>query len=270
MLIQFLGTGSAFTVKNFQTNILLIDENKKFLVDAGADIRWSLKEATLSYKDINGLYLSHAHNDHIGGVEYLAFTTFFDPSCKEKIQLFGNNKLLREIWNHSLKGGLESFQGRVMSMEDYFDVKMIRDNEVFQWEGLIFNIVQSVHIMNGYCIVPTYGLMITESDGRKTYYTGDTQFAPHAIKDFYSSADLIIQDCETYQFKSGVHAHYSELTSLDKDIKNKMFLVHYQDNVLNDNGTFVQEWVDKVVSDGFLGMVQKGAIIDTQQAIKRQ
>ena len=144
MLIKFLGTGSAFTLKNYQTNTIIELNNKKLLIDAGTDIRWALQEQELSYKDIDALYLSHAHSDHIGGVEYLAFTTFFDPKCKEKIQLFGNNKLLRELWNHSLKGGLESYQGQVLSMEDYFDVVMVRDNAKFHWEGLTFNIVQSV------------------------------------------------------------------------------------------------------------------------------
>ena len=47
--------------------------------------------------------------------------------------------------------------------------------------------------------------------------------------DFYKQADLIIQDCETTPFKSGVHANYSELVTLPLEIKTKMMLLHYQD-----------------------------------------
>ena len=65
MKITFVGTGSAFTTKNFQTNTLISRNDKNLLIDAGGDIRFSLGKLGLSYKDINALYITHLHNDHI-------------------------------------------------------------------------------------------------------------------------------------------------------------------------------------------------------------
>ena len=235
--------------------MLITHNGKNLLIDAGTDIRFSLRDVGLSYKDINAIYLTHCHSDHVGGFEYLAFTTYFDPSCTEKIQLFGNSKLLRLAWNNSLKGGLESVQVKVLNLNDYFDVCMIPDNGSFIWQDIKFRIVQSVHIMNGFCIVPTYGLMI-EYKGKTIYYTGDVQCNPNQIKDFYDKSDLIIQDCET-AYKSGVHAHYSELTELNEKIRNKMYLVHFQDNILDKEGHLLEEWKEKAKNNGFLGFVSK-------------
>jgi ribonuclease BN (tRNA processing enzyme) len=258
MNIRFLGTGSAFTVKNFQTNFAIEQNGKWLLVDAGGDLRFSLAAAGMSYKDISAVYVSHLHTDHSGGIEYLGFCTYFDPSTKEKIQLFGNGELLRKGWEDTWKGGMESIQGKLMSLDSFFDVNMVRPNGRFVWEDLEFLIVQSIHIMNGYAIVPSYGLMIKVPKINKTIYiTTDCQFCPSQIMDFYKQADFVVQDSETTPFKSGVHANYSELITLPPDIKKKMVLTHYQDNVLDENG-IKEEWKQKALTDGFIGFAEKG------------
>lgn len=275
MKLKFIGTGSAFTLKNFQTNTLIERNGKNLLIDAGTDIRFALKKVGLSYKNIDALYLTHQHSDHISGTEYLAFCTFFDPACKDnKITLYGNNVLLREAWNHSLSGGLRSVQGKVVNLSDYFDVQMIKKNGVFEWEDIRFHIVQSVHIMDGYSIVHSYGLMIEvpQTDngygfGKKIFYTGDTQFNPNQIQDFYKAADLIIQDCETSPYMSGVHANYQELCTLSPETKKKMCLVHFQDNVLDSNGVVLPEWVEKTKRDGFMGFVERGTEMDMTSSV---
>ena len=274
MKLHFLGTGSAFTMKGYQTNLMIEHNNKLLIIDVGGDIRFSLRDAGFSYKDISAVYISHLHADHAGGVEYIGFSTYFDPSCKEKIQFFGNGDLLRKGWDNTWKGGLESIQGKVISLESLFDVNMIRPNGKFIWEGIEFNIVQSIHIMNGYAIVPSYGLMVKHPDsGKVIYFTTDTQHAPFQITDFYKQADLVIHDCETTPYKSGVHANYMDLCTLDPVLKNKMILVHYNDNVLVPwDGTYrvSPEWQDKVHSDGFKFMADKGTSLNLDDGLTYQ
>jgi ribonuclease BN (tRNA processing enzyme) len=270
MKIKFLGTGSAFTLKNYQSNMIIEQNRKRLLLDAGGDIRFSLRDAGLSYKDLDAIYISHLHADHSNGIEYIGFCSYFDPSMKDKkIKLFGSGELLRQGWENTWKGGLESIQGKLLSLEDFFTVNHIWKNASFTWEDIKFTPIQSVHIVNGFCIVPCYGLMITPESGKSVFWTSDTQFCPHSIMDFYKQADLIIQDCETNSFKSGVHANFMDLATLPDEIKKKMILIHYQDNVLDEKGDINQEWSDKETDAGFdLGFAVKGQELDVDAMLK--
>lgn len=255
MKIYPIGVGSAFSMKNWQTNLIVEQNGKKLLIDAGTDIRFELQEQKLSYKDIDSLYITHLHADHIGGIEYLAFCSYFDPT-KDKIKLYGHKSVISKAWDSVWSGGLSSIQGRVVGLHDYFEVHYLDDNSFFIWEGIIFDLVQTVHIMNGFSIVPSFGLMIREPHSTKKYYfTSDTQFNPNQIKDFYKQADIIIQDCECSPFMSGVHAHYNELKTLAPEIKAKMFLIHFQDTVSEDDRK-------KAIEDGFKGFCRIGQEIE--------
>lgn len=268
MKFTFIGTGSAFTLKNYNTSFIIERNNKRLLIDCGTDIRFALNEVGLKYNNIDAVYISHLHADHAGGLEYLAFCNYFDPNCNKKIDLFGNGKLLRDGWNNTWKGGLESIQGKVMSLSDYFTVWEVTPNAVFPWQGINFSIVQSVHIMNGYSIVPSYGLMFKDpNSGKKVYFTGDTQFNPNQMIDFYKKVDFIIQDCETSPFKSGVHANFSELATLPENIRNKMALVHFMDNIYHGND-ISQEWIKKAKDIGFVGFINKGISFNLKDIFK--
>jgi len=256
MKLTFLGSGSAFSMKNFQTNVLVENNGKRLLIDCGTDIRWSLGELGLSFKDIDAVYISHLHADHVGGMEYMAFCSYFTPKAimPNKIKLFGNQGVMLKAWDETLRGGLASIQSKVVNLYDYFEVERIPENGCFFWEGIKFDIVQTVHIMDAYTIVPSFGLMIRQPDSTDvTYFTSDAQFCPYQIQDFYNQGNLIFQDCETTPFKSGVHANYKDLVTLDEKTKNKMWLMHWNDNIAAD----FEKYNAEAVKDGFLGFVTK-------------
>jgi len=273
MQLIFIGTGSAFTTENFQSNTVVRRNGKNLLIDAGGDIRWSLKKYNMSHRDVDAVYVTHLHSDHTGGLEYLAFASYFDPSTEEKIQLIANNELICDLWSSTLQGGLRSIQGKRTTLVDFFDVSAVRKNGRFTWEDIEFRIVQSVHIMDGFAIVPSFGLMFTcPETGKVVFHTGDTQFNPNQIVDFYRMADLIVHDCETCAGRTGVHARYDELVTLPAEIKRKMVFTHYQDNVLKD----IEAWEKKSMDDGFgtfgdiRGFLRPGTFFDTTVAWPRE
>jgi len=246
MKIQFVGSGSAFNKIDGQSNLIVkSDSGKNLLIDCGTYC-WSFMEK-LIYKttDFDSVYISHLHADHIGGLEEIAFTTYFNPTV-ERPKLYCNDSLMPELWK-ALEGGLGSIQGKVVTLTEYFDCKPVEASGKFEWEGIEFIPVQTVHVMSGYHIKHSYGLMITSEAGIKVFFTSDTQFCPNQIQDFYDQADYILQDSETSPFKSGVHAHYDDLKTLSDETKSKMWLYHYQPDT------------DKevAVSDGFRGFVNK-------------
>ena len=254
--IQFLGSGSAFTVgdSNYQSNLLITaPSGKRLLIDCGSDARFSLHELGLKPTDIDAVYISHPHADHIGGLEWLAFSTCFLPR-RVKPKLLLSRLFVSALWNKSLAGGLESIEGEMVDLSYYFDVKPIRANGSFVWEGVRFQLVQVVHIMNSFSIVPSFGLMFSLG-GKRIFFTSDTQFSPKQISKFYHMADLILQDCETSPFPSGVHAHFKDLETLPTEIRKKMWLYHYQPGPKPD-----------APAHGFAGFVKKHQIFAFEEA----
>lgn len=250
MILAFAGVGSAFTTQDYyQSNMVITDpkSNLNLLIDCGSDIRFSLAELKMNYKDIDSVYISHLHADHIGGLEYLGFCTLFDPSCN-KPKMFLVEELVDDLWR-SLQSGMQSHEGLILNLNSFFDVKSIKINNSFKWNDYNFTPVQTVHVMNGYKIVHSYGLIIDGS--KKTFITTDTQFCPRQIERFYKEADVIYQDCETSKFRSNVHAHYDDLKTLEESVKKKMWLYHYQPNPTQD-----------AKADGFAGFIHKGQQFD--------
>ncbi len=250
-ILTFLGTGSAFTKRNWQSNMLLsitADDLEvcNLLIDCGGDARHSLNEQNYNYQEIDAIYISHLHSDHIGGLEWIALTTYFDPGAK-KVKLIGQKDLLVELWEDCLKGGLSTLEGVEATLETYFDVVAFEDNEKFRLGGQVFEPIRIIHYMNNCKFAPSYGLRWVAPDGTKIFLTTDTQHCPNQIKAFYEWADVIFQDCEIAEFPSGVHAHFSELKTLPLLIKAKMRLYHYQDDLL-----------PPAKAEGFHGFVVKG------------
>ncbi len=248
MELIFLGSGSAFTVgaDNFQSNMLLVSElGNKLLIDCGSDIRFSLHAAGFSYFDITDIYISHLHADHVGGLEYIGFSTKFHPKCN-KPNLYLSKEIAGDLWEKTLSGGMRSIQGDIADLETFFSVKKIDRNDNFIWEGIKFNLVKVIHVNNGYFVNPSYGLFF-EIKGIKVFLTTDTQFCLEQIGGFYEQADVIFQDCETSLIPTSVHATYGQLLTLPERIRNKMWLYSYQLGALPDAET-----------DGFRGFVKRG------------
>ena len=273
MKLTFIGVGGAFTMKNWQSNMLfetslptmtpgvnVHDSNgevvRRMLLDCGGDARFALAALGLGAKDIDAVYISHCHADHVGGLEWLGFSRYFSPGTKP--DLYINERLAGQLWNDSLRGGMAS-QGVILTLDSFFrQVFRVPKNDSFRWQNRKFQPIQTVHYMDGYEIVPSYGLLVSNpnnKDAGEAFITTDTQFCPRQIEDFYKRAYIIFQDCETYDLtgniRSGVHAHYLDLKTLPAETKAKMWLYHYSDGELPD-----------AVADGFAGFIQKGQSFD--------
>jgi ribonuclease BN (tRNA processing enzyme) len=273
MKIIALGTGSAFTMQGRQTNYIIQHNGKNLLVDCGSDIRWSLQEHGFKYTDIDAVYVSHCHQDHIGGLEFLGYTRYFTREYQIQSKaanplplpkLFCKREMILPLWEKSLSGGMSCIDGIDRNIDTYFDVQPVDDK--FYWEGIQFVLVQSEHISGKYTKMDSFGLIFTSqphgpstTDTRESIYIStDTRF----VLSWAFETDVIIHDCET-MYNSGVHAHYDQLKTLPDDIKAKITLIHYQDNVLEN----WDEWEAKAKADGFKGFAKPGVIYESAQSI---
>lgn len=246
MRLLFLGSGSAFTVGggNFQSNMLLTsDSGRHLLLDCGSDIRFCMHEQGLLPSDLHDIYISHLHADHAGGLEYVGFSTLFDPSVPRP-RLFLPRDLVGPLWEHTLLGGMGLTEHGEATLSTYFDVHPVDDS--FEWEGISLRLVRTDHVVSARHKMHSHGLMLLVGQ-RRIFITTDTRHTPELLAPHYEQADLVFHDCETSPFRSGVHAHYDELAQLSEATRKKTWLYHYQPGPLPDHH-----------AAGFLGFVKPG------------
>lgn len=251
MRLIFLGASSALAADpgNFQSNMLLqSDQGPLLLIDCGSDARRSLHALNFGHHDITDVYISHLHADHAGGLEWLAFSRKFDAHHLPKPHLYLHESLVKPLWEHTLSGGLASLDDEPASLSAYFQVHPLK--EKFQWEGIDFQLIKNRHVFSRYADMPSFGLFF-HARKKRILITNDGQFQPNFLNDYYETADLIFQDCETSEVISGVHAHYQQLKTLDPKIKAKMWLYHYNPSTLPN-----------AKADGFAGFAQPAQHFD--------
>ena len=289
MKITVVGCGNAFSDDNFNQSYLLEESGRKLLIDCGYQVPLALKVNRIDFRKINDIYVSHLHADHIGGLEYFAFQRY-DWVGKPRLapvgapRLIGNKELLKNLWEKSLRGGLESMEGFVSTINTFFHVQPVEPNQPFEWQGWTVSLIQQIHIMSGSVIMPSFGIIIEKSGHKSVYFVTDSQHcSPRQIEDFYKKADIIFQDAEfigidtskpenpehaRFKFGSGVHANYAQLagypsansTKLGDDIRAKMWLSHYQDFVPKGIDMYGNpiDWDREIEKDGFAGRVKMG------------
>lgn len=262
MQLIFTGTGGLSTLNNFQTSIILRKNESNFLIDCGTDTKKSLHSSGFIPEDIDSVYISHIHSDHCGGLEYLGINNFFNPKAN-KPHLVADSSVIQELKKSLV--GLKCIKSVDTDLHDFFDVMEVYSGNKFYWNSIDFTMHKFKHIVGVDNSIPTFGLLIRDEELKNSQgnpftilFTGDS--LPPDDWDLYDQADLIIQDCETSEFKTGVHAHYDDLKCLTLRIKRKMVLVHYGDNVSADS----VYWNEQAEQDGFpklansYGFVPKG------------
>lgn len=253
--ITFLGSGGFFPPRNnFHSNLLLTsDYGYRMLIDCGTDIRHSIKKKYgCDLNEIDAIYVSHTHDDHAGGLEYLAF--YYRYIAKYRPTLIAHESVMDILWQYKLMMSLRFSYEQSLTLKHYFKVKSVKRS--FTWDDIKFSLVPGIHILNnedGHMY--SFGLFI-DTGKTKVYFTSDLSYPEGNVKTEewnlsehwknYEKADLILHECETTKQPSKVHVHYDFLKQFPTEIKEKMFLYHYSRKIRN------------VKRDGFAGFVKPG------------
>ena len=252
MKLTFLGV-SGFLSDGFQSNILFdTDNGLTLLLDCGTDIKHSLKAANRKVEEIDAVYISHLHGDHMGGLEWLAFYTYF--ITKRKINLFIHESLLSDLWS-MLSPSMSNQKGKYLRIDDYFDVWIFADKKIsFIYDSLVFQAIRLRHVDGKYQNMYSYALMVDDYDtvdGEEGlfYISFDTD---EIIR---YQAKYIFYDCDVMNL-DGVHPNYKDLKKIEESTKKKMWLYHYAD-LSKYNGK-----MHDAKADGFAGFVKEGQIFE--------
>ncbi|MFQ5445147.1 MAG: MBL fold metallo-hydrolase [Nitrospinales bacterium] len=261
--LVFIGVGAAFSKRNRQANILVIQGDHHCLVDCGTQGPLALNDVGLDVVKVNCYLPTHSHADHIGGLEEVALVNRYLCHGTKNPKLIILKDYQDLLWNKSLSGGMEYCevnQGEALQMEDFFDIRrpkaMVFDGFqcwTYQHGPLEIMLMRTRHFPDSagspeesqWCS----GVFIN----RRVWISGDTMFDAHYPLHFAKSAEVMFHDCQL--FKGGVHGSYQELITLPAEVRAKIFLYHY-----GDNWDRPETWAKDLhgfsgdpVKDGFLG-----------------
>lgn len=252
----FIGTGSAFSKKYFQTNFLIVKGNDHILTDCGTLCTYALEKVfNTPVTSIKNIFVTHPHADHIGSLEEFALAGRY--ISHRKLNLIITDKFKRFLWKQSVKGGLHYSEDGHMTLDDYFNqIKPVllckKPFEIYEVNigSINLKIFRTRHITTkakAFCRSQiSFGVLIDN----RILCTGDSQFRPEYLEYFQKNypVELIIHDCDVNGVAEGVHASYNQLTTLDSATKAKMLLVHYNGSAEKKNSE----------ADGFMGFVKPG------------
>lgn len=253
----FLGCGSAFAKRNYQTNLLIVKGEDHLLVDCGTTCGRALSEAGIPLTDIRNFYISHSHADHIGGLEEVILMNRYVVRDRPHIWITPGYE--KQLWAQSLRGGAaygERHNGKDLGFRDYWVVHRPKRDTSLDREGYRFNVGSiSVRTFRTRHVPEqaeswrdaawSTGLVIDE----RIVYSGDTLYDDDLLPTVMPArgADAIFHD--TQFFPGGVHASLGELETLPPEIRARMHLMHYGDTW--------EQVAPRVAQAGFAGFVQQ-------------
>lgn len=261
--VFFIGVGSAFARRNFQTNLLIIKGDQHVMIDFGMTAPRALEETSgLDVMDLNTFLITHSHADHIGGLECAGLTNRYVGRPRRnlpKLRMIITEGYQEILWDRSLRGGMEwneeinaATHERRLSFTDFFDpirplwVRQM-PREVFHVNvgGLKIEMFRTKHIPDNaagwQASFPSFGLYVDD----RVFISMDTRFDAELIKEYADRSEAMFHDVQF--FPGGVHASLAELETLSAEIKAKMLLMHYGDTWEQQNVANFAGWTQQGV-----------------------
>ena len=193
MRVTLLGTGSpAPVMARFGPSILVEAAEQKFLFDAGRGALLRLTQANVKYKDIQGVFFTHLHSDHVVGFPDLWLTGWLTGQRIAPLQVWGpkgTKKMvsnLEKAFEFDIKARISDDTGS----PDGISIKAedIKEGVVFEKNGVKVTAFEVDHEQ----VKPAFGYRIDYA-GRSVVLSGDTRYSENLIR--YSKAvDLLIHE----------------------------------------------------------------------------
>ena len=183
--ITMLGTGHAMTFDCFNTCFIYENENGKMLVDTGGGngLLKRLRQAGIDQSELDAVFISHRHTDHICGLPWL-LRSAGGPGGGRTVTFYLHPDVLRVA-----KGMLELFfpddAARAMEANRFVEVQNGDEMEVL---GRKVRFVD-LHSPN----VPQFGFVMTLENGERLVFHGDVPFHESNRQEF-EGADWLLHE----------------------------------------------------------------------------
>ena len=192
--VTLLGTGSPIPAMNrFGPSTLVEAGGQKFLFDAGRGALQRLTQAKVHWQDIDAVFLTHLHSDHVVGFPDLWLTGWLvAPGRHRELRVLGPSGT-KEMLEHLQQAYAFDIDFRKSDDRASPDGVIIRAEDVKQ--GVIFE-SQGVRVtafeVDHFPVKPAFGYRL-DYLGRSVVLSGDTRFSENLIR-FAKGTDVLIHE----------------------------------------------------------------------------
>jgi len=193
--VTLLGTGSpAPVMTRFGPGTLVQVNGQNLVFDAGRGVTQRLLQAKLKLGQVDALFLTHLHSDHVVGIPDLWLTGWLQAAFGQRKGPFviygpaGTIDLMNGLqkaydWDIQTRIKDQKLPKRAVSVE----ASEIKEGVVYEKDGVR---VSAFEVDHGELIKPAFGYRIDYA-GRSVVISGDTRFNENLIK-HATGVDLLI------------------------------------------------------------------------------
>ena len=227
MQLTVVGCGDAFGAGNrLQTAFFVRSETSSFLIDCGATTLIGLGRVGLSPNDIDAVFVSHLHGDHMGGLPWLLIHAKYVGLRQRPLVIVGPKtiearfaELTEAVYPGTLETGVD------------FDLEFVEHKEqgLLELNGVSVTPFE-VHHPSG---APPYAMRF-DIDGKVVSFTGDTGWVD-VLPTVSEGADLFISECFQYDHKMPMHLDYKTIeANYDRFLAKRVLLTHMGREMLDE------------------------------------
>jgi ribonuclease Z len=217
--ITILGSSSGMpSPSRFCSSFLLETEKGKYLFDAGEGVSFSLLRNKIDFNQINFVFVTHSHVDHLGGL-FLLIQMMHLTQRKTPLNIYLPQEALE---------GVENFLRTLYLFKEKLTLRLniypINQSFAFKNEEITINAHLNRHLSGNEEVIREYGFpnrmqsfcVAVSCNDKKLVYSGDI-LSSDDLANIIFDADLVITEC--------MHPRLEKLLSLlsESQVKSAIF-----------------------------------------------
>ncbi len=214
LALRFLGVGNASAVElGSSSSVIELDGEPLLMIDCGPE---ALTAYLHRYQSApKAIYLTHAHMDHVGGLERLFFSTYFDLALRGQLRIYAHAALIPILQSRVADYPQVLAEGGANFWDAF---QLIALSRGFWHEGFWFDVFPTRH----HAPMTSFGISLRAS----VVWTGDTRPIPEVLSCIAGSKELVAHDCVVHGNPS--HTGIEDIErEYPAELRERLVLYHY-------------------------------------------